>query len=178
MRKKLAAVFLLLVMWQLLGVSAWFEFSRIAIRKEIKTQLKPGVPDKDLVQFSFTSIELKKLNWIKHNEFSLNGRLYDVVHRSTNSKGFILLKCIDDIKEKELFASLGESTADNLGNDQHPTPLSFCVKQLFSPIEYVGFEGFTFTLCKADLSNHTFSYLRPFIMVVLEKESPPPCTFS
>ena len=178
MRQKLAAVFLLLVMWQLIGVSSWFELSRRAVRKEIKLQIKAGVPEKDLIHFAFTSNELKKLIWIKQNEFRLNGRLYDVVHRVSHSDGNILLKCIDDIQEKVLFANLGESTADNLGNDQHPTPLFQCVKQLFAPILCNPFEGLQLASFQRESANHQFEYLRNCFLVYLEEESPPPCAFS
>jgi hypothetical protein len=178
MRKQLAAVFLLLIIWQLIGVSSWFELSRRAIRKEIKTQIKAGIPEKDLIQFSFNSTELKKLVWIKKNEFHLNGRLYDVVNRVFHSDGTITLKCIDDLQEKELFAKLGESTADNLGNDQYPSPLYFCVKQLFSPIVNTVFGGFQLPALFRNSRNHEYYYLSQSYSVFLEEESPPPCAFS
>jgi hypothetical protein len=178
MRKQLAAMFSLLIIWQIIGVSSWFELSRRAIRKEIKTQIKTGVPEKDLIQFSFNSTELKKLVWIKKNEFHLNGRLYDVVNRVFHSDGTITLKCIDDLQEKELFAKLGESTAVNLGNDQYPTPLYFCVKQLFSPILNNLFCGFQFPSSYQESTNHEYYYLSQSYSVFLEEDSPPPCAFS
>jgi len=178
MRKQLAALFLLLVMWQLIGVSTWFEFSRRAIRKEIKTQIKTGVPDEDLIQFSFTSLELKRLIWIKPNEFRLNGHLYDVVHRETHSNGTLTLKCIDDVQEKVLFAKLGESTAQSLGNDQHPTPLFFCVKQLFSPLLNNVFEDFQLPAFYQESTTQEYYYLSQTYSIFLEQESPPPCAFS
>jgi len=178
MRKHLVAVFLFLVMWQLIGISSWFELSRRAIRKEIKTQIKAGVPEKDLIQFLFKSTRLKKLVWIKKNEFRLNGRLYDVVHRVIHSDGTVTLKCIDDLHEKELFAKLGESTADNLGNDQYPTPLYFCVEQLFSPIVNNVFGGFLLPALFRNSRNHEYYYLSQSYSVFLEEESPPPCAFS
>lgn len=178
MRKQLAAVFLLLIIWQLIAVSSWFELSRRAIRKEIKTQIKAGIPEKDLIQFSFNSTELKKLVWIKKNEFHLNGRLYDVVNRVFHSDGTVTLKCIDDLQEKELFAKLGESTADNLGNDQYPSPLYFCVKQLFSPIVNTVFGGFQLSALFRKSRNHEYYYLSQSYSVFLEEESPPPCAFS
>jgi hypothetical protein len=178
MRKHLAALFLLLVIWQLIGVSSWFELSRRTIRKEIKTKIKGGVPDEELIQFSFTLSEFKKLTWIKPHEFRLNGRLFDVVHRITHSNGSLTLKCIDDMQEKLLFAKLGESTADSLGNEQHPTPLFFCLKQLFSPILNNVFGGFQLPSSYQESKNHEYYYSSQSYSVFLEEESPPPCAFS
>ena len=178
MRNRIALVFLLFVTWQLVGVTTWFELSRVSIRKEIKTRIKARIPEKDLIYHSFTPDQLKNLTWLKKNEFRFNGHLYDVVHRSIQENGSVLLKCIDDIKEKVLFATLGETTANCLGTEEHPTTLYFFVKQLFAPIEHIDIEGFMLTLNVNDLSNYALCYLKQFYSVFLENDSPPPRAFS
>ena len=178
MRNRIALVFLLFVTWQLVGVTTWFELSRVSIRKEIKTRIKARVPEKDLIHLSFSQDQLKNLTWLKKNEFRFNGHLYDVVHRSIQENGSVLLKCIDDVKEKVLFATLGETTANHLGTDEHPTPLFFCIKQLLSPLEPNTHVELIIPFVEENVNLCEISYLRFFKNVFLEEESPPPCAFS
>jgi hypothetical protein len=178
MRNRIALVFLLFFIWQLIGVTTWFELSRVSIRKEIKTRIKARITEKDLIHLYFSPDQLKNLTWIKKNEFRFNGQLYDVVHRSIQENGSVLLKCIDDIKEKVLFATLGETTANRLGTDEHPTPLFFCIKQLLSPLEpNADFEPIIPFMEENEKCN-AINYISSYKNVFLEEESPPPCTFS
>lgn len=178
MRNRIALVFFLVVAWQLVGVTSWFELSRIQIRQDIKAKIKKGVPDHELTQFTFSSVEVENLIWLKKNEFSLNGRLYDVVYRTTNEDGKVVLKCIDDIQEKKLFASLGESTARNLGDETHPTPLFFCVKQLFAPAQCHEYNEMISIILKKDLNLLNSRYLQCVLSGFSKIESPPPCALS
>lgn len=178
MRNQIALVFLLFVTWQLVGVTTWFELSRNSIRKEIKKRIEAKIPERGLIHFSFSPDQLENLAWLKKNEFRFNGHLYDVVHRSIQENGNILLKCIDDIKEKVLLASLGETTANRLGTDEHPTPLFFCIKQLLSPLEPNAHVELIIPFMEENVNLCEISYLRSYKNVFLEEESPPPCTFS
>ncbi|MFM7006311.1 MAG: hypothetical protein ACKOWX_03565 [Flavobacteriales bacterium] len=121
MRKFLIFGFLSILGYQLIGFFTFVEIEHYFIRKEIKIALKQAVPDNQLLVFHFTEKESKQLNWVKPHEFRLNGRFYDVVHK-TKRNGVWYFKCIDDIQETVLFAKLAYATADNLVNapDQHP----------------------------------------------------------
>lgn len=112
MRKLLASVLLVIVLWQLLGFAGYFEISRYQIRKEIKTLLKNGVDKKDLINFDFTSTEYASLKWVKKNEFVYGDHFYDVV-REEKDKGSYSLQCISDDMETVLFAKLDQTVSLN-----------------------------------------------------------------
>jgi hypothetical protein len=173
-RKSLSSLLLLVVVFQLVVVTAWFELSRREIRKEIKKTIKNGLSTQELRTFSFTEGQFKNLKWIKSNEFQRNGRLYDVVKTSRTSEGKWILQCIDDIQERTLFASLGQMTANDLGSEQHETPLFYCVKMLQTPAVLIQppvlFDEFFISKKSAD----DYEYVFNSSVVFLDFETPPP----
>ena len=99
---------LVLMAWQL-GFLASFEWQRRAVKQEIKMRLKAGVPQNERTPFQITEAQYAALDWVKpQREFRLNGRFYDVVELKAQTDGTLLLSCIDDRQETELFAQISE----------------------------------------------------------------------
>ena len=115
MRKFLQYGFLLLFAYQLVGFFAFFEVEHYHVRKQIKKAIKLSVPENQLIRFHFTEKESAALHWVKAHEFRLNGRFYDVVHK-TKSNGIWYYQCINDIQETQLFERLSSATAQNLSD--------------------------------------------------------------
>lgn len=96
----------------------FLKYQQNSIRKEIKTQIKKGVPDEDLVYFKFfkSDPEFRNLNWTKPNkEFRYNNEMYDVVY--SKIKGNIIeYKCIHDVKESGLFENLDDLASKHPDN--------------------------------------------------------------
>jgi hypothetical protein len=130
MRKFVSLVFLSVLLWQFFGFVGYFEFSRISIRKEIKTLLKNGVDPSELCHFQYTPDELNQLNWVKDHEFVQEGNFYDVVRRFERGNA-VYLECISDTKEKALFANLNQTVSSNLAG--HDQPLMAWIGYLFTP---------------------------------------------
>lgn len=119
--------------WQIIGFVGYFEFSHFKLKKEIKSLLKKGVPKEELVQFTFSESEIADLTWLKKNEFQFQGSLYDVVRSSKQANGLTVFECISDSQEKVLFARLGQTISNNLGDDDHQTPVSNWFKLIKLP---------------------------------------------
>lgn len=136
MRKIIQFGFIALFAYQLIGFFAFFEFEHYLIRKQIKKAIKLSVPENQLIQFHFTVKESAKLHWVKPHEFRLNGRFYDVVYK-TKSKGVWYFKCINDIQETALFATLNTACAENLSNTPPSHPLQGWLKVLKEPMEEI-----------------------------------------
>ncbi|MBP6391334.1 MAG: hypothetical protein KA175_03610 [Flavobacteriales bacterium] len=99
---------LVLMAWQL-GFLASFEWQRRAVKQEIKMRLKAGVPQDERTSFQVTEAQYAALDWVKpEREFRSNGRFYDVVELRTQADGTLLLSCIDDRQETELFVQLSD----------------------------------------------------------------------
>jgi hypothetical protein len=109
----------IVLLWQGLGSFVYFQFERRNIRKEIKTRLKAGVPKEDLVEFRFSSLEFKQLEWRKSNEFVWESHFYDIIEKQNKSHDSVALKCISDKQEDKLFASLGMMVSSGL-HKKHP----------------------------------------------------------
>ncbi len=119
MNKIIPFLLAIVLLWQGLGSFVYFQYERRDIRKEIKTRLKAGVPKEDLVEFRFSSLEFKQLEWRKSNEFVWENHFYDIIEKQTNSHDSVVLKCISDKQEDKLFASLGMMVSSNL-HKKHP----------------------------------------------------------
>lgn len=133
-RKFLLFGFLSILLYQLIGFFSFVEIEHYLIRKEIKRAIKSSVPENQLIKFHFTSKESKKLNWVKAHEFRLNGRFYDVVHK-TKRNGIWYFKCIDDKQETVLFEKLAFATAENLANAPDKHPIHGWLKVFNEPME-------------------------------------------
>ena len=173
-RKVVQYILLSLFIWQIVGFVAYFEFSHIKLKKEIKLLLKQGVPDNELVSFKFSNTELEQLIWLKKNEFNLNGNLFDVVERYKSSDGTTHMRCISDKKETILFARLEQTISQNLGDEQSQTPISNWMKLLKIP---TCFSQNSFLIKLLDFQQKEFSSIpcrNNYSLVSTKILSPPP----
>jgi hypothetical protein len=172
-RSYLSILIVFLMLWQIIGFFGYFEFSHHRIKKEIKKQIKEGVPAQQLVHFSFTEKELNQLTWIKSHEFKLNGSLFDVVRKKKTTDGYHL-ECISDKQETVLFANLERMVNSDL-NDQHENPGLACwIKLLSSPL--LSFTG-DFTLKINGFTArefHRFNYKYSIISFFVDVPTEPP----
>jgi len=140
-RKFLQYGFLLMFAYQLVGFFAFFEIEHYFVRKQIKKAIKLSVPENQLIRFHFSEKETTHLHWVKAHEFRLNGRFYDVVHKTKN-KGIWYYQCINDIQETKLFERLGSATAQNLSDTPPAHPMKSWLKVLHEPMEEISNESF------------------------------------
>ncbi len=173
-RKLISYLLFGLMVWQIIGFVGYFEFSHFKLKKEIKSLLKKGVPKEELVVFSFSKSEINQLTWLKKNEFEYQDSLYDVVRSTRIQDGKFRFECISDSQEKVLFAQLGQTISNNMGDDHHQTPISNWFKLIKLPL--LSNSTLTEVSCevktieKAQLSE----YLKFFRSIYSEIDSPPP----
>lgn len=172
-RKLVSFSLLILLTFQIIGFVGYFELAHYKLKKEIKSQLKEGVPKDKLVIFDFNSNQLKQLVWLKKNEFDLNGNLYDVVRKS-NSNGITHLECISDKQEKVLFAKLNQNVSSNLCDDNQHKPVSSLFKLLQTPsLLSNSCVDLNFIILKENKTS-TFNYLDYLSVKSIQIDSPPP----
>ncbi len=107
-----------------------FIISKSRIRKEIKLRIKQGVPEHELKLFEFTDAQYSELHFLKPNEFSYQGNLYDIVFREFKD-GKHQLKCIDDKQETQLFVQLNQMVNFAVANHSSSNNLSKNAKLTF-----------------------------------------------
>ncbi len=121
MKKLFAYIFLPLFLYGAVGYFPAFLFKQNLLRKEIKQRIKKSFPENELSVFSFNKTEYSKLKWEKENkEFHYENSMYDIVKKLTDENGNIILYCINDKQENQLFAHLEEMVQKNSSNDKTP----------------------------------------------------------
>ena len=111
----LTALLLLAVMAGQLLHLASFEVRRMGLRKEMKHRIREGLPQADLVRFTFTVAEYAALEKEDDGkEFWVEGHIYDVVRTSRSSDGSLHIEAVDDRDEARLMADLGNLLRDGM----------------------------------------------------------------
>jgi hypothetical protein len=100
---------LLILLLPAAGSQLYFGFRFHQIKKEIKRQLKQGVPDDELellkIPRSFETGADPRFERIHAREFRYLGRMYDIVRQETRGDT-TWYWCIHDFRESALFAQL------------------------------------------------------------------------
>ncbi|WP_041627512.1 hypothetical protein [Owenweeksia hongkongensis] len=109
MKSIIGAIFLTLILiFQFSGSQLLFHIQRSQIRREIKSQIKQGVPKEEMVRFRFSKSN-PNIHWHNDHEFRFENHMYDVVHQESTTDSLFLM-CITDDQETSLFAQLSKLT--------------------------------------------------------------------
>jgi hypothetical protein len=121
MKKTLSILIAILFLYNIAGYLIVFKSFQYGIKKEIKSRIKNKINDKDLVLIKYpshpNSQQKKALRWKEKNEFLFNGNMYDVV-RQYSLNDTIYYYCINDTREKELFANLDLRVGQNMASNK------------------------------------------------------------
>lgn len=173
MQRIVGWTFLILFNWQLVGFLLFFEWNHYHVKKEIKSYIKRGVPEEDLVEFHFSTHQLNQLTWIKSHEFEWQGHLFDVIDKRKEKNGKVLLKCISDTQEKVLFKTLDKSIANHLNGKGTTSPVAKVFKLLSLPLISHIQEISIVCIPEFSVKNYFFSTYREH-KVSIEPATPPP----
>ena len=115
MKKLVAITVLSIFLFNLGGFFLVFKYQQSVVRKEIKKQIKEGVPEDELTIIKQTSEIFDELVWIKpKKEFTYKGTMYDVVRKTIEDNGDITYHCINDTQETTLFVNLDNQVKKNM----------------------------------------------------------------
>ena len=103
---KNATVFFLLLVFSfnLGGSYIILRIQQHQIRRDIVHQIKQGISEKDLTSIAISSENENQLIWKDHEEFSLNGIMYDIVRVEIVNETTKIYHCISDSQETNLIA--------------------------------------------------------------------------
>jgi hypothetical protein len=119
--KKIAPILLIIVLlYNAIGYLIVFKGVQYSVKKEIKRKIKRSVPENELFLVKVTENDIDShrdgFKFVEEEkEFVYKNKMYDVVERKTINDT-IYLKCINDIQEEELFASLDQQIKQTLEN--------------------------------------------------------------
>ncbi len=160
MKQFLSWTILILFLANIGGFFYVFKIQEYAIKKEIKTKIKEGVPKDELHTFVLTESNKDHFEWKHSKEFKYHGMMYDVVYRSENADGSITLECVSDIQETLLFEKLDSYLAQRIvhqNNGKHPlVEFHIFLSHLYCPTSEV--KNLSTELAVAEISTERISF--------------------
>lgn len=97
------------------GYVGVFYYFQKHIKKEMKTSIKNSLSDLD-VEFLEIHVSDKKYRKFEKKEFFYGDKLYDVIQMKVVD-GWMHIRCVNDVKEQEIFKNLDDLIAKNLNSD-------------------------------------------------------------
>lgn len=102
----------------MIGFYPVYRAKQEGIQKEIKRKIRQGLPDDQLLEFSFANGE--QPHWIKPGKEFLKGdKMYDVARKVEKENQTVYL-CLDDTDEKKLLSDI--SVSMDKKNEKKPSP--------------------------------------------------------
>ena len=152
-----------------------FRWQQARIRREVKSQIKAGVPEDQLHHIAFSNSARNQIDWTRKNfEFRLNGEMFDIVFSETKDDS-IHFYCINDREEKLLFENLAELVKKRLGEDSRSSksPIAKLIRAIKSLVYFP--DGNEFPLLAVEIKNiYPTNPVSPLSTPFLDKLTPPP----
>ena len=175
MLKKLIPTILLgIFLFQIVGFTIYFNIEKSAIKKQLKTYIKEGVPKTQLKKFEFTPKQYSNLLFTKKKEFKIKENYFDIVYSKKLPNGNLFLECVNDKQETILFKNLAENVNFNLSDQKPNSPL----KIVFSILQLPFIESQTSYEIEinliSDIQKDFFIYLENKSQTEFQVQTPPP----
>ena len=173
MKKALAILLLIVFTFNMAGYFIAFKIQQLEVRKEIKQQIKLGVPEGELIRITVNAANKHEFEWEHAREFHYKGSMYDVIRKEVIDEATTIYYCINDTKESILFANLDEQVEQQMDtkNKNHPE------KNLFKILSGIFFQPHNTKWILPQINikiNYHFSYNHSSPALAIA--SPPPKT--
>jgi hypothetical protein len=176
--KRLFAISILLaIVLNLTSVFIVFKIQQCRIRREIKHQIKAGIPEGELHEFNLSKKDYEQLDWVRPDiEFRKGNEMFDIVRTETTSDS-IQLHCVNDKEEAVLFTQLDELIQKKMEKESSApnSPISKVVKILKLVYVTSDFKDSLAFLAAKELHHFAdlkYLYSSPYLEVL----TPPPDT--
>jgi hypothetical protein len=170
--KKLASIlFLALVLVQSSGYIAFFKMQEFYLKNQIKSKIKQGIPESELIKFTINTEIENDIEWIHSKEFRYKGEMYDVIRKSEDS-GSTIYYVIHDPKETGLFVNLEKFVAQEKQNDPLQKRILLDIDRILKLIyiqEYIS-DNLIIKISKIKIFDHYLDLINSYY----KPETPPP----
>lgn len=169
MNRLLAFLFLQVFLWTQIGV--YIEFMYVGANFSAK--FEEGLRKEDSLEkqvLILSEVSYNQLIWLGKNEFSYEGKLYDVISTERKSNSYCLQVHSDEKEEKWLTAWFDFMEQSESEDEDE---CSFVLPFLKVPMKS---EVYTWNLdfCSIPLPQHVVPYSKTLKSICLESNSPPP----
>ena len=122
LKKILVIALLSMVVFSQVGYYAYFVVQQYCLKLQMKEYVLSHTAKNELIQIDVATNE-KDIVWEEEKEFTLQGKMYDVVSRE-NVNGKEIIYCVDDKKETELIAKY-KTTQKKNNSDKKSHKINF-----------------------------------------------------
>ncbi|MEZ4875609.1 MAG: hypothetical protein R2793_09250 [Flavobacteriaceae bacterium] len=171
MKNAVAIVLLFIFTFNLGGYYYFFKVQQRSLRKEVKRQIKEGIPEEELVLITITPQNKTKVQWKHDEEFEFEGSMYDVVRTEILNENTIVYHALPDEKEHQLIETFLEKIKKDQQKDQKTNSLKYFKIVLRLPPSPMVKED---AVAYEEYPKHRFSYTNLYHSVLLDINSPPP----
>jgi hypothetical protein len=172
-KRIVSIVFALIFFSNFVGFYVNFQFEKIAHRKAVKKEMKMLFSAEEMTPFSAKALKQLDCIWYDDAEFSVAGKMFDVVKSDKAENNEIIYWCISDDQEDELNLKLAEFLDDEATSEKEKSSKNSKISK-DETIEMENFEG----VIVAFLQNHKKAILPDYFFSLQLGESvhlfPPP----
>jgi len=168
LKKTIIIVVLFYFLYLNIGYFPIFLIKQRIIKNEMALKIKHLNPAAEITELIFDNTSISKLKWLDKKEFIYDEKMYDVVKiRYNNDK--IHIFCLEDVKEKMLFAQLKKmkTSAENKKENNESSLFKLFIKDYLSEKNTSVIKLFSKSYIFIDKINHYTSCFP-------ENLSPPP----
>lgn len=157
MKKVGVLILLFIFLFNNVGYLIVFKTMQYQAKKEIKSIIKNNLSNSDIIKISINRNNLSEIIWIEEGkEFLYKNKLYDLI-KSEVLGDELILSCIDDKKETQLFANLDEQVNAYL-NDDMSKKNSASQKIIKSVLKVFYFNKIQISFAFGENNSHLFAY--------------------
>lgn len=169
--KTISRLLIFIFIFNSFGSGFIFILFKYQIKSEIKSIIKSG--NYKSVEITLTINENDpNLRWIHSREFVFNDNMYDVISMK-KEKEMLIIRCIEDYKEKQLIKNYSESMSNFFGNDS--SNIGNKIKKLIQLLHYEfilnNFERLIIEYHKISYKNKINTFFQNYYLIIPQ---PPP----
>ncbi len=116
------------------GYYCVFQYRQYQLKEETRKNLFKHLPEEEFSVFKLSLIQ-QIIDWKGNDEFSLDGKMYDLVKTIRTSAGETILYAVADVNEDALMAKYAASAHNNSAKKQSVTSLFLFL--LYPPAETI-----------------------------------------
>ncbi len=172
MRKIFSISFLIVFLFNIMGYYPVFLLRQQNIRNELTHIINHNIASGILTVLSFEKSQINSLQWLKKNEFSYKGDMYDIVLKEIGQDGKIYYYCFLDKKEKHLLVQLEKHVSRNSAdNDKNQKSERNFIKNLAK--DFFAVEN-QFLITSNAIELDFIAIVSDYHSLIPTKEAPPP----
>lgn len=139
MKQIFSGILLVLFLYGVLAYYPVFLWMQGNVRTEMALQIRTVDENEKYIVFCLSEKEYAALSHANADEITISGNLFDVAKKGTDGKGNVLLYCLSDKNESELFSRLDKQSQKNSDEKNGQNILKILLTEYIPSSEFFAF---------------------------------------